>query len=167
VITWVDISNEGLCFVSMFVFWVVKQCGLVCRYRRFGETYCLHLQGWRWTKAIASLKGGAVPNQCGWSPLPWDTCHISNSHIGYKMQAPQRLEASQTTLKMETVCFSETLVPTYKSTRRYNLEQHLYLHRGKNLKRLCFSCIVFVHLQFVFKKKISFYIFIFPTGREL
>jgi hypothetical protein len=27
-----------------------------------------------------------------------------------------------TTHKMETVCFSETLVPTYKSTRRYNPE---------------------------------------------
>jgi hypothetical protein len=33
-------------------------------------------------------------------------------------------------LKMETVCFSETLVSTYKSTRRYNPEeQHRHLHR--------------------------------------
>jgi hypothetical protein len=27
-------------------------------------------------------------------------------------------------LKMETVCFSETLVSTYESTRRYNAEQY-------------------------------------------
>jgi hypothetical protein len=27
-------------------------------------------------------------------------------------------------LKMETVCFSETLVSTYESTRRHNPEQH-------------------------------------------
>jgi hypothetical protein len=30
----------------MFVFWVVTPCGLVSRYERFGETYCLQLQGW-------------------------------------------------------------------------------------------------------------------------
>jgi len=31
-------------------------------------------------------------------------------------------------LKMETVCFSETVVSTYESTRRYAPEQHLRLH---------------------------------------
>jgi hypothetical protein len=37
--------------------------------------------------------------------------------------------------KMEAVCASETLVPTYESTRRYNPEdQHQYLHRRENLK---------------------------------
>jgi hypothetical protein len=30
---------------SMLVFWVARPCGIVGRYRRFGETYCLHLQG--------------------------------------------------------------------------------------------------------------------------
>jgi hypothetical protein len=39
------------------------------------------------------------------------------------------------TLKMETICFSETLVFTYKSTRRYYPEdQHRRLHRRENLK---------------------------------
>jgi hypothetical protein len=38
---------------------------------------------------------------------------------------------------MEVVCSSETLVPTYKSTRRYNPEdQILKLHRRENLKSL-------------------------------
>jgi hypothetical protein len=31
---------------SLLVFWVVTPCGLVHRYQHFGETYCLHLQGW-------------------------------------------------------------------------------------------------------------------------
>jgi hypothetical protein len=32
--------------MSTLSFWVVTPCGLVCRYQRFGATYCLHLQGW-------------------------------------------------------------------------------------------------------------------------
>jgi hypothetical protein len=28
----------------MLVFWIVTPCGLIGRYQRFGETYCLHLQ---------------------------------------------------------------------------------------------------------------------------
>jgi hypothetical protein len=31
--------------MSMFVFWFVTPYGLVGRYQRFGETYCLRLQG--------------------------------------------------------------------------------------------------------------------------
>jgi hypothetical protein len=36
------------------LFWVVATFGLVGRYQRFAETYCLHIQGqpykwtWRW-----------------------------------------------------------------------------------------------------------------------
>jgi hypothetical protein len=37
-------------------------------------------------------------------------------------------------LKMETVFFSEKLVSTYVSTRRYNPEEHRHLHRRENLK---------------------------------
>jgi hypothetical protein len=33
--------------LPMLFFWVVTTCGLVGRYQRFGETYCLHLQLWR------------------------------------------------------------------------------------------------------------------------
>jgi hypothetical protein len=29
----------------MLFFWIVTPCTLVGRYQRFGETYCLHLQG--------------------------------------------------------------------------------------------------------------------------
>jgi hypothetical protein len=38
-------------------------------------------------------------------------------------------------LKIEAVCSSETLVPTYKSTQRHNPEDHCgYLHHHENLK---------------------------------
>jgi hypothetical protein len=30
--------------VSLLVFWVVTSCGLVGRYQRFGETYCLRFR---------------------------------------------------------------------------------------------------------------------------
>jgi hypothetical protein len=32
--------------MSLLLFWVVMPCGLVARYKCFGETYCLHHQGW-------------------------------------------------------------------------------------------------------------------------
>jgi hypothetical protein len=31
--------------MSLMVFWAVTPCGIVDRYRRFGGTYCLQLQG--------------------------------------------------------------------------------------------------------------------------
>jgi hypothetical protein len=35
---------------------------------------------------------------------------------------------------METLCFSETLVSTYESTRRHNPEEQNHLNRRENLK---------------------------------
>jgi hypothetical protein len=34
--------------MSMLVLWVVTPFRLAGRYRRFGETYCLHLKGCKW-----------------------------------------------------------------------------------------------------------------------
>jgi hypothetical protein len=31
--------------MTVLFFWVVTPCRLIGRYQRFGETYCLHLQG--------------------------------------------------------------------------------------------------------------------------
>jgi hypothetical protein len=31
--------------MMMMFFWVLVPCRLISRYKRFGETYCLHLQG--------------------------------------------------------------------------------------------------------------------------
>lgn len=38
------------------------------------------------------------------------------------------------TLKMDTVCLSETLVSTYESTRRQSLEKHRHPQRRDKLK---------------------------------
>jgi hypothetical protein len=46
----------------------------------------------------------------------------------------QRFGATYCLLKMEEVCCSETLVPTYKSPRRYDPEDHLGHLRRKNIR---------------------------------
>jgi hypothetical protein len=38
--------------VLVSVFWVVMPCERVGRYKRFGGTYCLDFQGWRWRPYI-------------------------------------------------------------------------------------------------------------------
>jgi hypothetical protein len=67
-------SNWWSLNMSILLFWVVTLYGLVGRYQRFREIFCLH-------------------------------CPASS-------------------LKMETVFFSETLVSTYKSTWWHNPEEH-------------------------------------------
>jgi hypothetical protein len=37
----------------MLVFWVATPCVLAAKYQRFGETYCLHLQPWRWRQYVS------------------------------------------------------------------------------------------------------------------
>jgi hypothetical protein len=44
------------------------------------------------------------------------------------------LEEYTSTLKMEAVCFSEQLISTYKSTKRYYLEEQHRHHCPKNFK---------------------------------
>jgi hypothetical protein len=41
---------------SMLIFSAVMPRGLVSTYYRFGEIYCLHLQGWRWKTKYFSWK---------------------------------------------------------------------------------------------------------------
>jgi hypothetical protein len=38
--------------LMMLLLWVVTPCRLVGRCQRFGETYCLHLQGCRWRQYV-------------------------------------------------------------------------------------------------------------------
>jgi hypothetical protein len=40
--------------LMMLVFWVVAQCETVGRYRRFGGTYCLYLEGFKMEAACSS-----------------------------------------------------------------------------------------------------------------
>jgi hypothetical protein len=39
--------NSARILTTLF-FWVVTRCRLMGRYQRFGETYCVYLQPWRW-----------------------------------------------------------------------------------------------------------------------
>jgi hypothetical protein len=64
-------------------------CRLFGRWQRFGETYCIHLQPWRWNMSPYSA------------------------------------------LKMETVCFSETLVSTVESTRAKTQKNNTIMCRTK------------------------------------
>jgi hypothetical protein len=45
-----------------------------------------------------------------------------------------KVTCHKSALKMETVCFSETLATTDESTRRQNPEEHHHPHRRENLK---------------------------------
>jgi hypothetical protein len=46
--------------MAMLLFWVVTSCGLVGKYQRFGETYCLQLQGWRWRQYVGSYHNTVI-----------------------------------------------------------------------------------------------------------
>jgi hypothetical protein len=48
-----------------------------------------------------------------------------------------------TALKMETICFLETLVSTYKSTRRHNPEEQHWLHV---LRMKTLHCLIIIRL---------------------
>jgi hypothetical protein len=39
--------------MQMLLFWVVRPCRLAGIYQLFGETYCLHLQGWKMEKCVS------------------------------------------------------------------------------------------------------------------
>jgi hypothetical protein len=41
--------------LMMMFFWVSAPCKLVGRCQRFGETYCLHLQPWRWRSKLGCV----------------------------------------------------------------------------------------------------------------
>jgi hypothetical protein len=54
---------------------LVLQCGFVSRYERFGETYCFHLQGWRWRQYIPP-KNWHIPTS------PDGVVHITSTKFG-------------------------------------------------------------------------------------
>jgi hypothetical protein len=74
-------------------------CSLVEVYRVFGDAYCLHLQSKRVKEAKARF-----------SHVARSVCFFLVACLTYSP-----------TLKMEAVCFSETLVNFYQPTRRYIL----------------------------------------------
>jgi hypothetical protein len=48
---WVLVNSDELqtnFILMMMLFWVLAPCRIVGRCESFGETYCLHFQGWKW-----------------------------------------------------------------------------------------------------------------------
>jgi hypothetical protein len=57
-----------LIFNSSHDLWTVMPCSVVLGYRRFGERYCLHIQGevngyLKWAYRTGSVRGGAVTSR--------------------------------------------------------------------------------------------------------
>jgi hypothetical protein len=48
--------------MMMMIFWVLTPCRLVARCQRFGETYCLHLQGWRLRQYVSPQRWHLATN---------------------------------------------------------------------------------------------------------
>jgi hypothetical protein len=103
--------------MMIIFFWVSSRCRFVGRYQLFGPE-------------AATQHGAYLPSsllfQRSWCCPP-----------GYALkfdpfQGPKKRKTSN--LKMETVCFSETLVSTCESTRRQNPEEHLHPHRRVNFR---------------------------------
>jgi hypothetical protein len=119
----------------MAVFWVVTPCSLVEVYQRFRNPCCLRHQGdEKAARTSETLVNFYQTTRC---------CNPEDSHVLFKAsftpygQISDKLykipklrtfvnvnEASAIfSLKMVAVCLSETLVSTYKSTRRYSPEE--------------------------------------------
>jgi hypothetical protein len=78
--------------------------------------------------------------------LVWESgdekCHVSalfSTPRGSKRKESKRMSS---VLKMETMFFSETLVPSSKRTRRHNPEQHRYLMEFISRVRTVIYCLM-------------------------
>jgi hypothetical protein len=114
-------------------FWVWVPCGLAGRNQRFGEAYCLLLQG-------SSDHAGNQRDYIWWPIRPF----LFRLPFLPPYIIPLNPSMVTSALKMEAVRFSETLASTSQSTRRPNpKEHHQYRHRRENLKSKwdnCLSC---------------------------
>jgi hypothetical protein len=68
--------------MTMLFSWTVTQCELVDRYQRFGDTYSLHLQGWRW--------GQYVPLKRWYLPISPHGVTTHNNNIVIPMETTHR-----------------------------------------------------------------------------
>jgi hypothetical protein len=71
---WCRIGVCDAMFSLMMFFWVLVPCRLVGRCQRFGETYCLHLQGWSLHRC-ENIK--SRPLVCFWALL-LSHCNVKN-----------------------------------------------------------------------------------------
>jgi hypothetical protein len=93
--------------MKSIIFWNMTSCSPLSLNRRFGGTYRLHIQGGR-------------------NRFSKPACHLL---------ARWFVEPISSTLKMDTICSSETSVETQRTTRRHIPEDYtLHNHRCENLK---------------------------------
>jgi hypothetical protein len=130
---------EVLTAVKMaMLFWVVTPCGLVDRHQIFGETYCLHLQGW-FPGIYLRVHKASQPRRTT-SSLQKMLSAIQKLHVITRLRLPfwwnnscmrsEVLTAVKIPMlvfwfRRSTLCpssglkFSETFVSFYRFTRRY------------------------------------------------
>jgi hypothetical protein len=98
---------------------VLAPCKLFGGCQRFGETYYLHLQGW--CDDVGKWKDSYRIVRCeGWGSGP-----VRDEEWGEQVSGSFLTSSIATSaLKMEIVCFSETLASTDESTRRQNPEEY-------------------------------------------
>jgi hypothetical protein len=111
------ITSEVLTAIvtTLMKFWALMPCGFEGRFRRFGETYCLYLQGLKWQgREVDCLYRIWRAKAEGREP-------IKGKEYGIKMRT-NRVPSGRSlqSLKMETSCSSETLASTYKFPLRQN-----------------------------------------------
>jgi hypothetical protein len=75
----------------------------------------------------------------------WTHCTLYQQTSDFEKQVnsygrPQFSATSPTALKMVTVCFVETFVPTHKSTWRHNPEQQRHPHVRRNITTHIWTC---------------------------
>jgi hypothetical protein len=105
------------------LFWVVTPCSLVCRYHRFGGTYCIPLQPWRWRYYVSSERWN-LPTSLHESTVFILNPEAEDSMFLRKLGIYLRV---YTSLHESTVFIlnheAEKLVSIYESTRHDNPEQ--------------------------------------------
>jgi hypothetical protein len=100
---------------SMLFFWVVTPCGLAGRYQRFGQTYYLHLRGWRWW--LSTFRRYASSPSSGWSE---EARRSSEALVTKQKKSARRNNPEERTSKQSRRAHVET---TQKSARRNNPEE--------------------------------------------
>jgi hypothetical protein len=105
----------------MMFSWVLVPYRLVGRHQRFGETYSFHLF------LYVSPKRWYLPTRLH-SPKTQKNIIILTA-----VKTSSLILSLSSALKMEAVCFTETLASADESIRHENSEDHL-LHRRENLK---------------------------------